>query len=216
MLALVLVHTLDLAVEDGVGVDDLTGALLEVSGKVLLVVQLDLIQALQDGLVRSELVQLGQVGGVVLVAGADGLVQQLAQLGVGGQQPAAVSDAVGHVLESLRFEQVVVVEDALLDDLAVELGDAVDAVGGVGADVGHAHLIVADEGHIVDLALVAGEGCFQLLAGAAVHLDHDLVDAGQPKPHSSSRMRIISGMARVGWVSFSWMATLSGRFSRVP
>ena len=179
VLALVLVHTLDLAVEDGAGVDDLTGALLEVSGKVLLVVQLDLIQTLQDGLVLSELVQLGQVGGVVLVAGADGLVQQLAQLGVGGQQPAAVSDAVGHVLESLGLEQVVVVEDALLDDLAVELGDAVDAVGGVGADVGHAHLIVADEGHIVDLALVAGEGCFQLLAGAAVHLDHDLVDAGQ-------------------------------------
>ena len=59
------------------------------------------------------------------------------RLGVGGQQPAAVSDAVGHVLESLRLEQVVVVEDTLLDDLTVELGDAVDAVGGVGADVGH-------------------------------------------------------------------------------
>ena len=41
----------------------------------------------------------------------------------------------------LFTSQVVVVEDALLDDLAVELGDAVDAVGGVGADVGHAHLI---------------------------------------------------------------------------
>ena len=83
---------------------DLTGALLEVSGKVLLVVQLDLVQALEDGLVLGELVQLGQVGGVVLVAGADGLIQQLAQLGVGGQQPAAVSDAVGHVLEGLRLD----------------------------------------------------------------------------------------------------------------
>ena len=106
----------------------------------------------------------------MLVAVTDGLIQQLAQLRVGGQQPAAVSDAVGHVLEGLGLEQVVVVEDALLDDLAVELGDAVDAVGGVGADVGHAHLIVADQGHIVDLALVAGEGLLQLLTGAAVTL----------------------------------------------
>ena len=115
----------------------------------------------------------------MLVAVADGLVQQLAQTGVRSQQPAAVCNAVGHVLEGVGLEQVVIVENAFLDDLAVQLGNAVDAVGGVGTDIGHAHLIVTDEGHIVDLALIAGEGCFQLLAGAAVHLDHDLVDAGQ-------------------------------------
>ena len=53
------------------------------------------------------------------------------RLRVAGQQPAAVSDAVGHVLEGLRLEQVVIVEDAVFDDLAVQLGHAVDAVGGV-------------------------------------------------------------------------------------
>jgi len=179
VLALVLVHPLDLAVEDGVRVDGLAGALLQISGKVLLVVQLDLVQLLQHGLVVSILVQLAQVGSVVLVAVADGLIQQLAQLRVGGQQPAAVSDAVGHVLERLRLEQVVIVEDAVLDDLAVQLGHAVDAVRGISADVGHADLVVADQGHVVDLALVAGECLLQLFAGAAVHLDHDLVDAGQ-------------------------------------
>jgi len=115
----------------------------------------------------------------VLVAVADGLVQQLAEAGVRSQQPAAVSDAVGHVLEGLGLEQVVIVEDAVLDDLAVQLGHAVDAVGGVGADVGHAHLIVADQCHVVDLALIAGESLLQLSTGAAVHLHHDLVDAGQ-------------------------------------
>jgi len=179
VLTLVLVHALDLAVKDGARVDDLTGALCQVIGKFLLVGQFDLVQALEHGLVVLVLVQLGQVGSIVLVAVTDGLIQQLAQLRVGGQQPAAVSNAVGHVLESLGLEQVVVVEHTVLDDLAVQLGHAVDAVGGVGADVGHAHLIVADQCHVVNLALVAGESLGQLFAGAAVHLDHDLVDAGQ-------------------------------------
>ena len=179
VLALILVHTLDLTVKDGVRVDDLTGALGQIVGKAGLVRQLDLVQALENGLVVLKLVQLGQIGSIMLVAVADGLVQQLAQAGVRGQQPAAVSDAVGHVLEGLRLEQVVIVEDAVLDDLAVQLGHAVDAVGGVGADVCHAHLIVADQCHIVDLALVTGEDLLQLCAGAAVHFHHDLVDAGQ-------------------------------------
>ena len=179
VLALVLVHTLDLAVKDGIGVDDLTGALCQIACKILLVGQLDLVQLLQHGLVVGVLVQLGQIGSIVLVALADGLVQQLAPTGGRSQQPAAVCNAVGHVLEGVGLEQVVIVENALLDDLAVQLGNAVDAVGGVGADVGHAHLIVADQCHVVDLALIAGESLCQLLAGAAVHLHHDLVDAGQ-------------------------------------
>ena len=50
---------------------------------------------------------------------------------------------------------------------------------GVGADVGGADLVVANDGHIVDLALVAGEGLCQVGAAAAVHLADDLPDTGQ-------------------------------------
>src|SRR5699024_9031164 len=107
VLALVLVHPLDLAVKDGVGIDDLAGALGQVVGELLLVGQLDLVQLGQDGLVAGVGVQLAQSRGVVLVLGADGLIQQLAQAGVGAQQPAAVSDAVGDVLEGGRLVQVV-------------------------------------------------------------------------------------------------------------
>ena len=82
VLALVLVHTLDLAVKDGIGIDHLTGALCQIACKILLVGQLDLVQLLQHGLVVGVLVQLGQIGSIVLVAVADGLVQQLAQTGV--------------------------------------------------------------------------------------------------------------------------------------
>ena len=70
-------------------------------------------------------------------------------------------------------------EDALLDDLAVQLGHAVDGVAHIAADVGHAHLAVAQDGHVVDLALVAGESLFKVGPAAAVHLLHDGEDTGQ-------------------------------------
>ena len=78
--------------------------LCQIAGKILLVGQLDLVQLLQHGLVVGVLVQLGQIGSIVLVAVADGLVQQLAQAGVRGQQPAAVCNAVGHVLEGVGVQ----------------------------------------------------------------------------------------------------------------
>ena len=106
MLALILVHTLDLTVKNGVRVDDLTGALCQIVGKAGLVRQLDLVQALENGLVVLKLVQLGQIGSIVLVAVADGLVQQLAQTGVRGQQPAAVCNKLQQILNILLYNQM--------------------------------------------------------------------------------------------------------------
>lgn len=70
-------------------------------------------------------------------------------------------------------------EHALLDDLAVQLRHAVDGMAHIAADVGHAHLAVAQNGHVVDLALVAGEGALQVGAAAVVQLHADLVNARQ-------------------------------------
>ena len=70
-------------------------------------------------------------------------------------------------------------EHAVLDDLAVQLGNAVDGMAGVGADVGHADLVVANDCHVVDLALIAGEGFLQVSTAAAVHFLHDLPDTRQ-------------------------------------
>ena len=179
MLALVLVHTLDLAVKDRIRVNDLAGGLLQVVGKVGLVLTLDLGGGSLHGLVVHELLQLLQLGGVGLEAVTDGLLQQMGQARVGAEQPAAVGDAVRDVLECLRLVQEVIMENAVLDDLTVQLGNAVDGVAGVGADVGGADLVVADDRHIVDLALVAGESLGQVGAAAAVHLADDLPDAGQ-------------------------------------
>ena len=179
MLALVLVHTLDLAVKDRIGVDDLAGRLLQVVGEDDLVLALDLGGSLLHALVIHEFLQLLQLRGIGLEAVADGLFQQVGQAGVGAEQPAAVSDAVGNVFEGVGLEQEVIVENAVLDDLAVQLGNAVDSVAGVSADVGGAHLVIADDGHVVDLALVTGECLGQLGAAAAVHFADDLPDTGQ-------------------------------------
>ena len=61
----------------------------------------------------------------------------------------------------------------------MQLGHAVDLVAGGQAQVGHAHLSVVDDGHIVDLGLVPSIDFPQLDIQAAVDLTHDLVDAGQ-------------------------------------
>ena len=179
MLALILVHTLYLAVKNAVRVDHLAGGALQVVGKIHLILGFDLFQTLQNSGVAAEFFQLFQVGGILAVIRADHIVQQAAQIGVAGQQPAAIGNAVGHIFESLGLIQVIVMEHALLNDLAVQLGNAVDAVAGVGTDIGHTDLVVTDHGHIVDLAVVAGECLFQLDAGAAIHLLHDHENAGQ-------------------------------------
>src|SRR5699024_1577016 len=117
VLALVLVHALDLAVKDGVGIDLLAGGLAQVVGKDGLVLSLDLAQTLQHGGVAGKLLQLLELGGVLLEAVADDIGEQVGQAGVGSQQPAAVSDAVGDVGEGLGLVQEIIVEDAVLDDL---------------------------------------------------------------------------------------------------
>ena len=72
VLALVLVHTLDLAVKDRIRVNDLAGGLLQVVGKVGLVLTLDLgggslVSASQDGANAALLLENGQVCTAVLL-----------------------------------------------------------------------------------------------------------------------------------------------------
>ena len=61
VLALVLVHALDLAVEDGIGVDHLAGGLFQIGGKLGLVGLLHVLQSLENSFVVLVGVQLGKL-----------------------------------------------------------------------------------------------------------------------------------------------------------
>ena len=169
-------QTLDLNVEDRVGVNLDTLALLDPRGEVNLVGVLDLAQA-REHLVGAS---LGEVREHSEVAdprvGTGDLVEEGGQAGVALLEPAARGHAVGLVVEALGPDGVPLLEGVALDDLRVEGGDAVDGVGRVAGDPGHAHGVARDGGHVVDGALVEAT-LGHVDAEAAVDLAHDLGDA---------------------------------------
>ena len=153
-LTLILVQTLDLNVEDRVGIDLDTLALLDPRGEVDLVGVLDLAQA-REHVVGASLGEVREHGEVADPrVGTGDLVEEGGQAGVALLEPAARGHAVGLIVEALRPDGVPLLEGVALDDLRVEGGDAVDGVGRVAGNPGHAHGVSGDGGHVVDGALV--------------------------------------------------------------
>ena len=186
-LALVLVEALHLHVKDGVGVQDDPLFPLGVLGEGHLVGLLDVLEVLQHSGVVGVGVQLLQGGGVGQIVRAAGEVpDQAVQARVDLAEPAAVVDAVGHVLEFIRLHDVGVVEHVVLQNLAVEGGDAVDSHAAGDAEVGHAHLAAPDHRHVGGLVLVVIE-LLHLLLPAAGDLRDNLPHTGQQGLHQILR-----------------------------
>ena len=181
-LALVLVHALDLDVEERIDVDlDIQFALDEF-GQADLVLALHGHDALLEPAVVGEGLQLFELAQVGDPAGADLIGDEAGQAGVRLQQPAAGGDAVGLVVELAGPQLVEVLEERGLEQLGMEGGDAVDGVGADDGEVGHADLAgggFLDERHAGDAVLVAGEARGDLAQEAAVDLEDDLEVAGQ-------------------------------------
>ena len=118
---------------------------------------------------------------VILSAGQ--IADQFVQTGVDLRQPAAVVDAVGHVLELIRLHAVSILKHIAAENTAVQRGHAVDRHAAGDAQVGHTDLVVPDDGHILDLGLVAEIERRDLLLPAAGDLADDLPHAGQQGLH---------------------------------
>ena len=175
-LALVLVQTLDLNVEDGIRIDLDAFALGHPGREVDLVGVLDLIDAVVDRVVHG----IGVVGEHREVldpgVGPGDLGQQGCQTRVALVEPATRRDAVGLVVEPLRPDRVPLLEGLALDDLGVQGCDAVDRVGGVTGDPRHSHLIARDGSHVLD-GLAVEAALAHVLTEATIDLADDLGDA---------------------------------------
>ncbi|CDC68560.1 uncharacterized protein BN503_01437 [Oscillibacter sp. CAG:155] len=178
-LALILVETLDLHVEDGGGVQHHALALFRVGGEALLVVLLDLGQALQHRLVVGVGVQLFQGRGMEQILVPAGEVpDQAVQLRVDLAEPSAVVDTVGDVLELPGLHGAGVLENVLAQDLGVEGADAVDRHTAGHAQVRHPDLATPDDGHFLRLLGIVEE-VLHFLLPAGGDLLGDLPDPGQ-------------------------------------
>ena len=170
LLALVLVDTLDLNIDDGVGGD--CHALLERHKLAHDGFGLDFGggQALKNIFVVGEFGKLAQVAGAAPI-GADYIVEQAGERGVGTMDPAAEGDAVGLVGELLGIDLVERVELGVLKNLGVERGDAVDGEAKVDVHVGHVDgLMLVDDGDARVVVLGLGD---------LVELDDDVGDGGR-------------------------------------
>ena len=186
LLALVLVDTLDLDVDDGVGGD--RHALFE-RHKLAhdgLGLGLGGGQALKNIFVVNELGELAQVAGAAPI-GADYVVEQAGERGVGSLDPAAEGDAVGLIGELLGVDLVERMKLGILQDLGVECGDAVDGEAKVDVHVGHVDGVVfVDDGdaRVVVLGL-----------GNLVELDDDVGDGGRD-PLQAGERPLLEGLGK--------------------
>ena len=170
LLALVLVDTLDLNIDDGVGGNGHTLLERHELAHDGLGLGLGGSQALKNIFVVGELGEFAQIAGAAPV-GADHIVEQVGERGVGSLDPAAEGDAVGLVGELLGVDLVERMKLGVLQDLGVECGDAVDGEAKVNVHVGHVDgIVLVDDGdaRVVVLGL-----------GGLVELDDDVGDGGR-------------------------------------
>src|SRR5262249_36048245 len=107
-LPLVFVDALNLAIEDAIRVHRLAGCPLEPIGKLRLGLAFGLTEIVTQSLVTSQRLQLTQLTEVSHPAVADGVGDRVRKRWVRHQQPAAGSDTVGLVAETLgvQFSQI--------------------------------------------------------------------------------------------------------------
>ena len=143
LLTLVLVHALDLDVEDRVRVnlDVLLGA--QPRRQAPLVALLDLQEPLDKAGVTAQGEKVLQLGGVADPPVADGVGHQRGQRRVAAHEPAAEGDAVGLVGELLGVELGEGPHLGLNENLRVKRGHPVDGVAEVHVHRGHVHDVVA-------------------------------------------------------------------------
>ncbi len=145
LLALVLVQALYLNVENAVKVELNARRLFNELRKTLLVFSLDLTQSFENGLVVCEYLELDKLRGVLLETVAYALSEQIGKTLIALEQPAAVCDTVCDVLELVGLVEVLETENVVLDDLRVQLGNAVYAVRRRNAKVRHVDFAVLND-----------------------------------------------------------------------
>ena len=145
-------QTLDLDIKDEFRVDVHAVHLLDVSGKLFLLLILDLIEFL-DGFRVDVRVELFHLAHILDPAGADALGDKGSKLGVAQAEPAALCDTVCLILEALGIYPVPLLENVVLEDLGVDPRNAVDIGRYIHRESCHMDLTVADDAHRVDVVL---------------------------------------------------------------
>ena len=178
-LTLVLVHSLDLYVEDRVGINTLARLIVCIISEVFLIVMLDIGNSVENCRIVLILGKSDKLASVILEALADNLAKKLGKCGVGVVEPSSVNYAVGNVGELPGSHLIEIVEDGLLKNIAVKLGNAVYGVRADDRKVCHSYLVVSNDSHTGDSVPVTGIEVPEISGKSAVDLVYDHKDSGQ-------------------------------------
>ena len=139
-------QTLDLNVHYGFGIESEAVVAAGKLGKAFLVRALYRQHALtHSGVVRIVGKLDEHLGVCEILVPAGEFLDESVKAGVYLRQPAAVIDAVSDIGEALGRDGVEVVEEIVLENVAVQAGHAVDFLAGRKAEVCHVYLTVADD-----------------------------------------------------------------------
>ena len=154
-LALVLVQALDLNIEDEVGIQLDALLLGDDLAQLLLLLALDIVE-LANHIVIDHGLELGNAVQILQEVTAHPVADHLSQLGVAQTQPAAGCHAIGLVLEALGKCVVPVLEAVVLQNLRVDLRDAVDVAAHINGQICHMRGVVTDDEQIRMLTFQLG------------------------------------------------------------
>ena len=189
-LPLVLVNALDLAVEDRIRIDDDLGVPLDPVGEPRLARALRLENVRPERRVfrqRLELFQLGEVGDPAL---ADRGRDRLREPRIGEAKPASRRDAVGLVVETLGKRLGEVAHRRRAQELGVDRGHAIGAVGADDGQIRHADVLglaFLDQARARETPDVAWKAGANVLEQPAVDLVDDLEMARNEELHPLDR-----------------------------
>ena len=181
-LALVGMDALDLNIENRIGIHANPVVLLDISGERSLAELLDLLKFGKERLVVYHVVQdIHLLRMTVPAMTADGLVNERRELRVRAHEPATVRDAVRLVVEEARIVLIEVMQRRRLQDVRMDLRDAVDTVAADDGEARHMNHIILDDGERMHLALVLRIALAHIDEPAAVDLVNDHIDARQKR-----------------------------------
>ena len=136
-------QTLDLDIVNGIVIQHDSLCFCKIIFQLGLSAVLDIKQALQNGSVIDKRAELLQLHRILLKARSDQGFNQICQLVVAVQQPAAEGNAVCLIVELLRIDLVEVVELRIFQNFRVQVGNAVDTVRKMNIHMCHMNTILS-------------------------------------------------------------------------
>ena len=186
-LTLILMKALGLNIEHEIRIDRHILTVQQHLGKPFLVLMLHSRKLLAEGGIIRKRLQFAEPLRLPNPAVSDRLVNQVCQARIAVHQPAAVRNAVGNGRKLFRHYQRVIMEGFLLEDLAVQLADAVHGIAHGNQHIGHMHIVIAHHRHVGNAVPVAGEAVPQAFAQPPVDLLNNLIDSGQKAFYHANR-----------------------------